>query len=239
MTSLSSRSRSSKVRWSARISSTSRRRSGVAGRWSSGQGNQARPDRGRPTGRETIAGVSEVRALLARPAPDLAPELLGWTLTHTSSEGPVSVELTEVEAYAGEADPASHAARGRTPRNDVMFGPPGALVCLLQLRHASGAPTWWSESTGPPLRGVAAGRPVCSRGVELPGRGGDHESGPRPCPGPGLSHAGPGDRSRPLMGPTSRRDGWSAEPGSSSARGVDRPTRRRQCGGRRAAGGSG
>jgi DNA-3-methyladenine glycosylase len=65
------------------------------------------------------------REFLDRSAIDVAPELLGCVLEHETADGLVAVVLTEVEAYAGEADPASHAYRGRTRRNAVMYGPPG------------------------------------------------------------------------------------------------------------------
>ena len=65
------------------------------------------------------------REFLGRPAVDVAPDLLGCVLEHQTADGLVAVALTEVEAYAGEADPASHAYRGRTGRNAVMYGPPG------------------------------------------------------------------------------------------------------------------
>ncbi len=74
--------------------------------------------------------VSEqVRARLRRRAVEVAPELIGWRLRSLTPEGAVTVLLTEVEAYEGGDDPASHAWRGRTPRNSVMFGPAGHLYC--------------------------------------------------------------------------------------------------------------
>jgi DNA-3-methyladenine glycosylase len=54
---------------------------------------------------------------------EVAPLLLGATLR----QGEVAVQLTEVEAYDGANDPGSHAHRGRTARNSVMFGPAGHL----------------------------------------------------------------------------------------------------------------
>ena len=65
------------------------------------------------------------RSFYDRPVLDVARELLGAVVTHRDALGTVAVRLTEVEAYAGGHDPASHAFRGPTPRNAVMFGPPG------------------------------------------------------------------------------------------------------------------
>jgi DNA-3-methyladenine glycosylase len=61
------------------------------------------------------------RSFYARPVLEVARDLLGAVVTH----GPVAVRLTEVEAYAGAHDPASHAFRGQTTRNAVMFGRAG------------------------------------------------------------------------------------------------------------------
>lgn len=65
----------------------------------------------------------DLRDVLGGPVLEVAPRLLGATLRH----GDVALRLTEVEAYDGSNDPGSHAFRGPTGRNQVMFGPPGYL----------------------------------------------------------------------------------------------------------------
>lgn len=64
---------------------------------------------------------------LARDAVLVAPALLGAQLESRIGGHRVLVRITEVEAYRGGEDPASHAFRGRTARNAVMFGPAGHL----------------------------------------------------------------------------------------------------------------
>jgi len=65
-------------------------------------------------------------ALFALPATEIAPLLLGGLLTHETDAGAVVLRITEVEAYLGDGtDPGSHAFRGPTARNRVMYGPPG------------------------------------------------------------------------------------------------------------------
>jgi len=58
-----------------------------------------------------------------RDSRELAPELLNKLLVHGERVG----RIVEVEAYAGDEDPGSHASPGRTTRNATMFGPPGHL----------------------------------------------------------------------------------------------------------------
>lgn len=69
------------------------------------------------------AATPASRVFFERPVALVARELLGATVFHDD----VAIRLTEVEAYDGPNDPASHAYRGPTARNGVMFGPAGHL----------------------------------------------------------------------------------------------------------------
>ena len=84
-----------------------------------------------------------------RPTLTVAKEVLGKHLVYQAPLGKISARIVEVEAYIGEDDPACHAARGKTARNEVMFGKPGTAYiyfiygmyhCLNVVTEAAGTP---------------------------------------------------------------------------------------------------
>jgi len=65
------------------------------------------------------------RDFYARSTLVVARQLIGMHLVHDDGGTLRTGRIVETEAYLGPKDLAAHSARGRTPRNDVMFGPPG------------------------------------------------------------------------------------------------------------------
>lgn len=61
----------------------------------------------------------------------VAVDLLGKILRVDTGRSVCAARIVEVEAYGGAKDRASHAWRGRTPRNESMFGPPGTAYVYL------------------------------------------------------------------------------------------------------------
>jgi DNA-3-methyladenine glycosylase len=108
--------------------------------------------------------AGELRELLAGPAEEVAPRLLGMVLAATTEGVTTAVRLTEVEAYTPD-DPASHSFAGLTPRNRSMFRRPGTLYV-----YRSYGIHWCANVvTGPEGQGAAvllrAGEPVTGTSV--------------------------------------------------------------------------
>lgn len=67
----------------------------------------------------------------ARPTLEVLEALIGKVLVHDVRGARAAGVIVEAEAYIGESDPACHAARGLTPRNAPLYGPPGRAYVYL------------------------------------------------------------------------------------------------------------
>jgi DNA-3-methyladenine glycosylase len=94
------------------------------------------PQNGAITAKSLLAGPPLSREFFARDAITVARELLGKLLIRREGRKLLAGRIVEDEAYLGAADPAAHAYAGRTPRNAVLFGPPGhAYVYFIYGNH--------------------------------------------------------------------------------------------------------
>jgi len=83
-----------------------------------------------------LAGRRLTRGFYERDTIQVAHELLGKLIVHVQDREEHVARIVEVEAYLGPHDRAAHSSKGRTPRTEVMFGPPGhAYVYLVYGMH--------------------------------------------------------------------------------------------------------
>jgi DNA-3-methyladenine glycosylase len=125
-----------------------------------------------------MAGRRLPRAWYRGEAVETAPQLLNKLLVVVDDRGVRRTgRIVEVEAYAGATDPASHAFRGPTRRNRVMFGPPGHLYVYFTYgmhwcANVVCGPTGRAQAVLlralAPVSGIAAMR--AGRGVAVPER---------------------------------------------------------------------
>jgi DNA-3-methyladenine glycosylase len=96
--------------------------------------------KGKYSATQRSPGRLPARAFFEAQPEHVAPRLLGKLLAHKTAAGLLVGRIVEVEAYLGPhndpPDPAAHTYRGPTPRNQVIFGPPGhAYVYLIYGRY--------------------------------------------------------------------------------------------------------
>ena len=124
-----------------------------------------------------------LREFFARDPVVLARDLLGRVLFYKTPDGLLAGRIVETEAYTGAADPASHAFRGPTARNAVMFGPAGhAYVYFTYGMHYCLNVTAEAPGTAGAVL-LRALEPLA--GVEMMRARGDHGPESRLLSGPG------------------------------------------------------
>lgn len=113
------------------------------------------------------------REFYNRPTLSVARDLLGQLLVRRWDNQNLVGRIVETEAYIGENDPACHAARGLTPRNAIMYGPPGhayiyfiygMYYCLNVVTEREGFPAAVLIRAVEPLEGISFMKTF--RGVE-------------------------------------------------------------------------
>ena len=123
------------------------------------------------------------RSFFARDPVVLGRDLLGRVLFYRRPDGLLAGRIVETEAYTGAADPASHAFRGRTARNMVMFGPAGHAYVYFSygMHYCLNVTAERAGTAGAVL--IRALEPLA--GIDLIRAHGDHGPAARLLSGPG------------------------------------------------------